>query len=293
MKIAITGGTGLLGRYVIDYIKENYDYTPIVFSRQNNGNYQNVEVRQTNYSVENLTKNLEDIDFVIHLASQRGNLSYFDEYLDNVSMTQNLYEACLRNKIYNIVYASSISTYSKLNKLPWNEEDIPQPLTMYGISKLCGELIGNLYNEKYMMKVKNLRFAHLFGRNEKNDYMINKFIRQAYNKEKIMIYSVQNARREFLYAKDAARAVLCALLQKDKHGTYNIGGNDILTNIEVAEKINKAFKNNGNIAFDNRAEELLDCSYMNKSKAEIELNFKQKYSFYEAMVEIYGEMINV
>jgi UDP-glucose 4-epimerase len=293
MKIAITGGTGLLGKYFISLLKLQGIHTPFVISRHKHGEYMGIEARNTDYSIEDITEILKDIDAVVHLAAQRGNYSQFKDYQGNIQITQNLYEACASCKINNIVYASTISVYSDSYKLPWNEDQIPRPASMYGISKLNGELIGDLYLKKYNMHIKSLRFAHLFGCNEKNEYMINKFMRQAFNREKLILFSKQTARREFLYAKDAAEALLYAIEAKDIFGTFNIGSGEALTNQEVAEKINIAFNNHGNLIIEEKNERLIEPSYMNNLKAYEELGFKANYSFLEAMQEIYEEMLNV
>lgn len=164
---------------------------------------------------------------------------------------------------------------------------------MYGISKLNGELIGDLYFKKHNMNIKSLRFAHLFACNEKNDYMINKFMRQAFNKEKLVLFSKQKAKREFLYAKDAAKALLHSIEARDVFGTFNIGSGEALTNQEVAENINIAFNNHGNLIIEEKIENIIESSYMNNIKASEKLGFKASYSFSEAMQEIYEEMSNV
>src|SRR5699024_4529954 len=143
--------------------------------------------------------------------------------------------------ITNIVYASTISVYSNTDLLPWTEKQIPAPYLMYGVSKLTNEHIGNIYSTKRNMYIKNLRLAHLFGFNEKNNYMINRFFRQAFHREQLVLNAKSVAKREFLYAKDSAKAILCALKQKSISGTFNIGSGEALTNYEVANKINKVF----------------------------------------------------
>ena len=113
---------------------------------------------------------------------------------------------------------------------------------MYGVSKFSCELIGNIYNKKYNMNIKNLRLAHLYGFNEKNNYMINKFMRQAFNNQPLKLNSL-GVKREFLYAKDAASAIVMAISKSDIFGTYNVGSEESLNNYEVANSINNIFEN--------------------------------------------------
>lgn len=290
MRIAVTGGTGFLGQYVAADIKK-IGNTPIILTRRSICNKNVAEYRKTDYSQKGLIKILGDIDAVIHLAANRSSQDKITEFHNNETLTQNLYEACNKCGIKNIVYASTISVYSEEELLPWEEVQRPSPKLMYGVSKTSCEYIGNIYSSKEGLYIKNLRFAHLYGFNEKNNYMINRFFRQAYNKEQLTINGESVARREFLYAKDASKAVCCALEKETMSGTFNIGSNEALTNYEVAEKINTVFENKGNLCIkDLNVEEGIQSSYMDNSRAKEILHFLPDYSFLDGIEKIYRQM---
>ena len=291
MKVAITGGSGFLGKYVAESIKKENN-TPIIISRGEIENPESeYEFRFTDYSKEDLTEKLFDVDAVVHLAAKRGSQGKITEFHDNETLTQNLYDACFERGILNIVYASTISIYSDEKSLPWTEKHLPSPNLMYGVSKLSNESIGNIYSAKKGLNIKNLRFAHLFGFNEKNNYMINRFFRQAFHHEQLVINGRSVAKREFLYAKDAAKAVICALKKNELSGTYNIGNGEAFTNYEIAELINKVFKNEGNLLVKNPNEdEGIHSSYMDSSKSKADLMFIPDYTFSTALDEIYTLM---
>ncbi|MDE5415841.1 NAD-dependent epimerase/dehydratase family protein [Alkalihalobacterium chitinilyticum] len=291
MKIAITGGTGFLGEYVVESIKKE-NQNPIILSRKEIGEIEvDCEARFTDYSKLDLLEKLSDIEAVVHLAAKRGSQGKISEFHDNEVMTQNLYEACLELNISNVVYASTISIYSNEDWLPWKEIQVPIPELMYGVSKLANEHIGNIYSRKKGMSIKNLRFAHLYGFNEKNNYMINRFFRQAYHREQIVLNTRSVAKREFLYVKDAAKAVVYALKHPSLSGTFNIGSGEAYTNYEVAEAINTVFGNDNNIMIkDHTAEEGIHSSYMDSMLAEKYLYFTPDYSFSDALSEIYKLM---
>lgn len=291
MKIAVTGGSGFLAQYVIRLLNPIEDYQVVSIGRTDiNDSIFDIEHRVTDYTVSSLKGVLSEIDCVVHLAAKRGGKGHIDQFQENAIITQNLYEACHEKNISNIVYASSISVYSDDEPLPWIETQVTKPVNIYGISKLSGELIGDIYTREYGMKVKNLRFAHLFGCNEPNDYMINKFMRQAFNKEELVLYSKDNIKREFLYTKDAALAILCSIKKEESSGSFNIGSGEKLTNYEVAVAINRAFQNEGNLYIKSNEVSTKHCSFMKKLKSEEELEFLPKYSFEEAMIDIYKEM---
>jgi UDP-glucose 4-epimerase len=291
MKIAVTGGTGFLGKYVIDYI-QSLGNTPIVITRKAiSKNNTDKQYRQTDYSLESLIDILSDIDIVIHLAAKRGSQDRMSDFSDNIILTQNLYEACIINNIKNIIFASTISVYSEEKLLPWKETHLPKPKLMYGVSKIACEYIGNIYSTQKGLNIKNLRFAHIYGFNEKNNYMINLFFRQAFHKQCLSIYGNSVAKREFLYAKDAAKAIMCALEMEDISGTFNVGSGQSFTNYEVAIQINDVFDNKGNLIIkDPDADEGIQSSYMDNSKAKKILGFYPDYTFQDAIKEIYSQM---
>lgn len=291
MKIAILGGTGFLGGYVINKLRKE-DKIPVVLTRREiNEKLEDCEYRITDYSKEDLINKLNDINGVIHLAAKRGSTGNVSEFHNNETLTQNLYDACFELNIKNIVYASTISVYSDVACLPWDEGHLPCPKLMYGVSKITCEYIGNIYSSNKGLNIKNLRFAHLYGFNEKNNYMINLFFRQAFNKQELVIENKSIAKREFLYAKDAAKAIYCALEKEDISGTFNIGSGVALTNYEVGNIINNNFDNEGNIIIKNPdIKESIEPSYMNSTKAKLELGFVTDYTFEDAVKEIYGLM---
>ncbi|WP_455537643.1 NAD-dependent epimerase/dehydratase family protein [Terrisporobacter sp.] len=291
MKIAVLGGTGFLGGYVVDKLKKENNIPVVLTRREINETFEKCQYRMTDYTKEDLIDKLSDIDAVVHLAAKRASTGNISEFHDNETLTQNLYDACVELNIKNIVYASTISVYSDEACLPWNEDNLPCPKLMYGVSKITCEYIGNIYSSKKGLNIKNLRFAHLYGFNEKNNYMINRFFRQAFNKQQLVIENKSISKREFLYAKDAAKAIYYALKKKDIAGTFNIGSGAALTNYEVANMINNNFNNKDNIIIKNpNVKENIEPSYMDSSKAKLELGFEADYAFEKAVGEIYELM---
>lgn len=284
MKIAITGGTGFLGRKIVNRLTGKHEL--VIFSRSSK-----VGVVQTDYSFESLNKELAGVDAIIHLAANRSASKDIRDFYPDIEISQNLFMAAKENAIKNIVFASSISVYSDESKLPWKEDQDVNPVSMYGISKLTIEMIANNYNRNFDMKIKNLRLAHLFGPSEKNNYMINLFFRKAFNKQRLELNTASTAKREFLFVEDAVEAFANAIEYPEVAGTFNIASGDALTNYEVAEKINEVFDNKGNqtvlkpdLPDDSKA------SYMDGSRAKKELNFENKFNFEDALQIIYDKL---
>lgn len=159
-RIAITGASRFLGGYVIERLKaDGYDLIGLSRSDKDIG----IDTKTTDYSIESLKEVLNKVDGIVHLAASRGSSGKIEDFHQNEIITQNIYEAARELSIKYVVYASSISVYSNEDNLPWKESQFPEPVNMYGISKLASEAIGNIYSRKYDMYIKSLRFAHLFG----------------------------------------------------------------------------------------------------------------------------------
>ena len=287
MKIVITGASGFLGQYLVKELLKNGE-TPVLVGRKS-GQIGEIPVNSTDYSVDSLVGLFCGADAVVHLASTRGVFENLSAYYDCINLTENVYQAAALCNIKNIVYASSISVYSG-EHLPYKETQIPAPRNLYGVQKLTCEQLGRIYGIRHGLKVKNLRFAHLYGANEQNNYMINIFFRKAFAHEQLQVFAKNSARRQMLYAKDAARAVLAALQQPSLDGEFNIACPDALTNAEIAETICRVFSPENEVLYGDRTENT-DSSYMDGTKASECLHFEPQYTFEDAVKEIYSDML--
>ena len=283
MNIAITGGSGFLGHEVVSAVINSQD-TPILLGR--NQVNANCESRVTDYSTTSLIQALNGVDAVIHLAAKRGANGKLSDFDENILITYNLYNACVELGIKNVIFASSISVYSDVNLIPWTESQIATPNNLYGISKITCENIGSLFSNEFGLKIKNLRIGHIFGANEKNGYMINTFINNAFNKNQLFVKGKSIAKREFVYVKDVARAMLIALNKEDVHDTFNVGGGTAYTNYEIAEMVNAVFNNEGNLAYEPNCDEGISSSLMDATYANTVLGYSPKWSFFEALEDI-------
>ena len=73
MKVAITGATGFLGRYLVSYLLDNlYDVLIITRGEERAKEYlpAGVNVYVTDYSFESLCEGLKEVETIIHLAAQ-------------------------------------------------------------------------------------------------------------------------------------------------------------------------------------------------------------------------------
>jgi UDP-glucose 4-epimerase len=149
------------------------------------------------------------IDIVVHLAAQTDvKFSIENPYIDadiNIFGTINILSLCVKYGVFNIVSASSASVYGDINKLA-KESDLKNPISPYGISKLCGEIYCQNFSEIYGLNIRCLRFANVYG--ERNNKGIISIIKQKkIDNSELQIYGDGNQIRDFINVKDIANAI--------------------------------------------------------------------------------------
>ena len=148
MQIFITGVAGFLGSNLADYyIKKGFNVSGC--DNLVGGDLDNVDPKVKFYKAdcEDLNKMREitkNIDVVIHAAAYaHEGLSVVSPNIicsNIVSGSTGIFSAAISNKVKRIVFCSSMARYGNI-KQPFLEEDNPNPVDPYGISKLAAEKI--------------------------------------------------------------------------------------------------------------------------------------------------------
>ncbi len=115
--------------------------------------------------LEGLVSQLK-IDRIYHLAailSARGETNPQRTYDVNQRGTWNVLEACRRCGVKQMVFTSTIAVYGP--GLPATVgDDVPlHPTTMYGVTKVAGELLGEYYHQRYGLDFRSVRFPGLIS----------------------------------------------------------------------------------------------------------------------------------
>lgn len=297
MRIGVTGGTGFIGQYLIRDYGDKYDFiVPIRNKSRAIQEGTGAKFIESDYTVDGLKRVLEGCDAVIHLAARgmpknRDPLK-MEDYLPNVIASANVFEACKEIGIDNVVSASSKAVWGEQIEADLlNEKEIPGPGDEYGVSKLCGEMIAQFYNDHYGMKIKILRMAEVCGLDLSRG-MLNPFwavlLNASAEGRPIPIYGRGAGGRDLIYVKDVTRAFVLAL-DKDVEGIYNIGSGRITTNMEIAEAFCKIFENKGGIELHPEKEEWGTNKCLSIEKAKEELGFEISYGLLRIVEDIKQE----
>ncbi|WP_440682109.1 NAD-dependent epimerase/dehydratase family protein [Candidatus Pelagibacter sp. HIMB1710] len=164
MNIFITGIAGFLGSNLADYyIKKGFKVSGC--DNLVGGDLENIDpkVNFTKSDCEDLRSMKEltrNCDIVIHAAAYaHEGLSVVSPNIicsNIVNASTSVFSASIQNKIKRIVFCSSMARYGNI-KQPFSEEDTPNPVDPYGISKLAAEKIlinlCNTYGVEYNIAV--------------------------------------------------------------------------------------------------------------------------------------------
>lgn len=175
------------------------------------------------------TKPSAVVDYVFHLAAQPGvRASWarnFEAYTrNNVLATQRLLEAVKDMPLKKVVYASSSSVYGDAETLPTPEGVTPRPISPYGVTKLAGEHLCQIYWKSYGLPVICLRYFTIYGPRQRPDMAFHSFIRAMLERREIVVYGDGRQTRDFTYVEDAVGATLRAAEAPVLGEVFNIGG---------------------------------------------------------------------
>jgi nucleoside-diphosphate-sugar epimerase len=189
-----------------------------------------------------LTALLTGVTHVFHLAGQAGvRKSWggdFDVYIrDNIQATQRLLEAVARTPIQKYVYSSSSSVYGNHVPLPMREDTYLQPLSPYGVTKLAGEHLGNLYCANHGVPAVSLRYFTVYGPRQRPDMAFQRFLTAARDGTPITMYGDGEQTRDFTFVADIVAANMAAAVQGRPGSVYNIGGGSRVTLNHVLDLI--------------------------------------------------------
>jgi UDP-glucuronate 4-epimerase len=166
---------------------------------------------------------------VIHLAALVGvrkSKKYPKEYIEtNILGTRNIVDLCEDYKIKKLIFYSSSSVYGPQDQLPVKEDAIKKPISLYGITKLAGEmLVGNFSGSSVI-----IRPFTVYGENGRKDEVVGKWIEQIKNNLPITVFDEESC-RGYVYAKDLVKSTV-DLLFKDlgaKCVDLNLGGSEVI-----------------------------------------------------------------
>lgn len=227
-RIVFTGITGLLGGY---------------FLKSKDPNFEIIGVSRKDFDIKNQTKVVDFIKktnpkIIVHAASA-GNVDYCEKYPDeayevNVEGTRNIADAAMAVNV-KVIFLSSNAIYDGSNP-PYDEKSKPNPIDIYGKTKVEGEkaILESNLNYVILRLITMYGWPQAGGRQNPVTWIIDNLKRG----ERINV--VNDIYNNHLWAGQAAE-VIWKVIKKNISGVYNIAGADCISRYELALKVAKVF----------------------------------------------------
>lgn len=255
-RVLVTGGGGFIGSHLVDALAETHDV--VVIDNFSSGRRENLRQHQDNPHVqikvadvcdrEAMNRHLEGAEVVYHLATQCVRLSLENPeivHLVNTSGALNIYRAALRNRVRLVVYVSSSEVYGTAQNVPMAETHPCEPTTIYGASKLTGELYAKAFMRTYGLPVVIVRPFNTYGPRSHFEgvygEVIPRFLVRALNGQRPIIHGDGHQSRDFTYVSDTVRGILSAARSESLRGrVVNIACGREVNILELARLVPEA-----------------------------------------------------
>lgn len=185
---------------------------------------------------------------ILHLAAQAGvrySILNPDAYVQsNVVGFANILEACRRNDVKHLVYASSSSVYGNTSEVPFSESDrVDEPVSLYAATKKSNELMAHTYNHLYGFPCTGLRFFTVYGPWGRPDMAAFLFTRAIIKGEPIKVFNYGELWRDFTFIDDIVEGVV-GVIRKEPFAKeaqiFNIGNNQPVKLLDFIQTLETA-----------------------------------------------------
>ena len=295
--ILISGGTGFIGTYItniVEYRNKHYKDNIKLISLSRRGGISNSTIKYIKCDINNKIDIDEDIDYIIHLASNTHPKQYKDDPVGTITTNilgcKNLLDLACKKNIKRFLLASSVEIYGECIDKPVTENysgyiDCNKARSGYNESKRLCESLCQSYKSQFGIDFVTARLSRVIGPDRKEDTKaIAQFINKAINNEDIILNSYGNQLFSYTYVSDAAVAILKLLCDGINGEAYNVSADtDYRTLKDYAEYIAKCTK--VKVVFDIKNDEFASkASYALLDNHKIkQLGWKPRYTVLEGL----------
>ncbi|KHD06005.1 dTDP-glucose 4,6-dehydratase [Candidatus Thiomargarita nelsonii] len=264
MKLIVTGGAGFIGSAVIRYLINETETTILNIDKltyagnleslspvSNNPRYHFAQVDICDAPALQQVLSQFQPDAIMHLAAE----SHVDRSIDgpaefintNIVGTYSLLETVrsywqsldsAAQTRFRFHHVSTDEVYGSLGKTGLFTETTPyQPNSPYSASKAASDHLVRAWHHTYNLPIVTTNCSNNYGPYQFPEKLLPLMIINALAGEPLPVYGKGENVRDWLYVEDHARA-LCLVLEQGQIGeTYNIGGHNEKTNLEVVETL--------------------------------------------------------
>lgn len=295
-RVLLTGGAGFLGSHVC---RELQSHHPAALLTPRSSEY---DLREQ-VDVRRLVSHLRP-EVIVHLAAVVGGIGanrlnpgrYF---YDNAIMGTMLMEEARRAGVEKFVAVGTICSYPKHTPVPFHEDDLwagyPEETNApYGLAKKMLLVQAQAYRAQYGFNAVTLLPVNLYGPGDNFDpntsHVIPALIRKAIEARKanapaIDVWGTGSASREFLFVRDAARAIALATLHYNAPEPVNIGSGQEVSVRDLATMICDLCDFRGEIRWDATKPDGQPRRCLDVTRAREAFGFVASTSFRDGLIE--------
>lgn len=319
MKFIVTGGAGFIGSAMIRFLIDKTDHNVLNIDKLTYaGNLESLTPISENSRYQFANADICDADKmaelvadfrpdkIMHLAAE----SHVDRSVDapgefiqtNIIGTFNLlnaarsYAESSRNKNFMFHHISTDEVFGSLGDSGFfTEETSYDPRSPYSASKASSDHLVRAWGATYGLPVVVTNCSNNYGHYQFPEKLIPLIIINAFNQKPLPIYGDGSNVRDWLHVDDHARALYLVATEGKPGETYNIGGKNEKTNLEVVDTICSLIEGFNPPGSDFRYKDLIthvqdrpghDFRYaIDTSKIERELGWKPQETFETGMAK--------
>jgi len=296
--VLILGGTGFIGSHVTkQFVKNSYNVITLdsfisYFWPPDQQTYKSLEYRK-NFLLKGsknirgnvlnsnfLQKTISEIkpEYIINLAAlplASHSIEASEEAFDSITVsTKNLLEILKSIKIKKLVHISSSMIYGNFSKKTVSENEIPDPIEIYGANKLISEILVKTYSKRYGIPYNIIRPSAVYGPTDTNKRVIQIYIENAINGKISIARNPTKNYLDFTFVEELALVIYKCTTSPIKNKIYNATRGNSRSLMEVIKIIKSYFK-------EFKYEVKKDVAYMPKrgTLSNIKVSQDLKYNF--------------
>lgn len=300
-KILVAGGAGFIGSAIVDALMDA-GYAVRVVDDLSSGREDNLDAHidkphfeLVEGSILNMSiaeKAVDGVNAVINMVG-KGDLAKSVEnplryHETNLTGNLNLLIAASKRKIKKFIFASSGAIYTSKAVGVISEDAAYGPESPYGATKVCAEIYNKTFTIVYGMECISFRFFNVYGpRRENSTYggAVTNFMLSVMSGKSLTIFGTGDDKRDYVYVKDVAQAVLLGL-KEGVSGEFNVGtGNGTSTN-DLLSAIEKVTGKKADVIRTDKRKGDSPSRIANISKISAALGYSPKYNLESGLKEL-------
>lgn len=211
-------------------------------------------------------------DSIVHLAAQPGirlpfsKINYY--ILNNIVAFSNIIETAVQNEVPNFLYASSSSVYGNSTKIPFCESEVGlKPISLYGSTKLCNEILTSTYIANTQTRARGMRFFTVYGPWGRPDMAYFRLAASALTTSEFKLFGDGQIKRDFTYVGDIVGMISALNKELSTRETgfcdvVNIGGGNPHSMKDLINEIEEKLKLSITISYErsNKSDSNFTCA---------------------------------